>query len=168
MNKIILLICVIFTQINTTAQTSDSKLMQINRRKEIKGNLNSDFFTQLKEKLPDSDINPNELLTIFYFPQSNNCPSFITKVELEKVATEYKMDLEKNIPNNFLVVLTNKDLAEGELKKANEISNFVKTTFFTNEYHCYNRILVYKKQFIALLGDYNDDEALERIKKIVK
>ena len=142
--------------------------MQLNKRKEIKGNLNTNFFTQLKEKFPDSDINPNELLTIFYFPQSNNCPSFITKVELEKVATEYKMDLEKNISNNFLVVLSDKDLSDNEKKREEETSKLIEKIFFKNEHHCYNRILVYKNKFIALLGDYNDDEALERIKKIVK
>lgn len=168
MKKIIYLFCITFIQLNATAQIEGSKLLRIETRKEVNGSFDSSFFINIKTLLPNSDINPDELLTIFYFPESNNCPSFITKVELEEAANEYKIDLEKNIPNNFIVVLTDNDLNDKKKKKIEKISNLIEKTFLKDEYHCYNRILVYKDKFIALLGDYNDEEALEGIKKMIK
>jgi len=43
MKKLLLLLTLI-VQNNLTAQVDDSKLMQLNKRKEIKSDLNPDFF----------------------------------------------------------------------------------------------------------------------------
>jgi len=62
-------------------------------------------------------------------------------------------------------------IVENQLNKNDQndyMSEIINKLLLTQSYHCYNRILVYKNKFIALLGDYNDDEALQRIKKLIK
>lgn len=163
MNKIIILICVIFTQISSIAQTSDSKLMQLNKRKEIKNDLNSDFFKHLKEIYPG--INENELLIIDYFPKNDKCKFNLTQIEIEKYSQEFQQKVNDVINNNTICIIENNLNDETQNKTMSEL---IKKELLNKSHHCYNRILVYKNKFIALLGDYNDEEALDRIKKIVK
>lgn len=137
--------------------------MQLNKRKEIKGNLNSDFFTQLKEIYPG--INKNELLVINFYPKNKKCKNHLTNEGLEQYNFEFQQKVNDVIENNSICIIEDNLTDETQNKKMPEL---IKNYLLNKSYHCYNRILVYKNKFIALLGDYNDDEALERIKKMTR
>jgi len=163
MKKIFFIIFVLFIQNNLSAQINDSKLMQLNKRKEIKGNLNSNFFTQLKEIFPS--INENELLVINFYPENDKCKNHLTNEDFEQYNFEFQQKVNDVIENNSICIIEDNSNDETQNKTMTEL---IKNHLLNKSHHCYNRILIYKNKFIVLLGDYNDDEALDRIKKMKK
>jgi len=161
--KKLLLLLVFIVQNNLTAQVDDSKLMQLNKRKEIKSDLNPDFFLRLREIYPN--FNDNELLIIGFYPKSEKCTLNLVEEEMQQYALEFQQKVQGVTQNNAICIV------ENQLNKNDQndyMSEIINKFLLNKSYHCYNRILIYKNEFIALLGDYNDDEALQRIKKLIK
>ena len=162
MKKLLLLLTLI-VQNNLTAQDDDSKLMQLNKRKEIKSDFNPDFFLRLIGIYPN--FNDNELLIIEFYPKSEKCTLNLVEEEMQQYTLEFQQKVNKVTEKKTICIV------ENQLNKNDQndyMSEIINKLLLTQSYHCYNRILVYKNKFIALLGDYNDDEALQRIKKLIK
>lgn len=161
--KSIFFICILFIQNISIAQVNNSKLMQLNKRTEIKNDLNPEFFLRLREIYPN--FNDNELLIIGFYPKSEKCTLNLVEEKMQQYALEFQQKVKEITQNNAICIV------ENQLNKNDQddyMSEIINKFLLNKSYHCYNRILIYKNKFIALLGDYNDDEALQRIKKLIK
>lgn len=161
--KTFFFICIFFIQNITIAQVNDSKLMVLNKRKEIKSDLNPEFFLEIRKIYPN--FNDNELLIIDFYPENEKCILRLGEEEIQK----YSLDFQQKV--NEVTQKKSRSIVENELsiESQNDFMSTIINKFLLNKsYHCYNRILIYKDKYIALLGDYNDDEALQRIKKLIK
>jgi|GEM_PF-4876781 len=156
-------ICILFIQNIAIAQVNDSKLMQLNKRKEIKSDLNPEFFLELRKIHPN--FNDDELLIIEFYPKNEKCTLNLVEEEMQKYSVEFQQKVNEVTEKKPRSIVEN----QLNIKSQNDYMSDIIDKFLLNKsYHCYNRILIYKNKYIALLGDYNDDEALQRIKKLIK